>query len=200
MHAEVTFTFKADLEPDTDALLTNRLGASADRQACINLTALAGLRTLSPHVSFATHSNSAVRLFFRGEARVVKIHIQSTRRCTLKGMRREIDDTISDMERLAKQAGTRLKSIRAIVGVEDCDLQQMHPRSFKDKLVVSATENIWPKVYVPLATFVVTYMTNPTGTDYKKAGFNALVAVAATMVWVVFDAVVLQPSTAYSEV
>ncbi|MFM0656078.1 hypothetical protein [Paraburkholderia sediminicola] len=130
----------------------------------------------------------------------MKIHIESTRRSTLKGMRREIDDTISDMKRLAKSSETRVKSIRAVISVDDCELQQMRPRSFRDKLVVSATENMWPKVYVPLATVGVTYLTDPTGTDFKKAGLNALIAIAATAVWVVVDALVLQPTIAYSEV
>jgi hypothetical protein len=115
-------------------------------------------------------------------------------------MRREIDDTILDMRRLASSAKTRVESIRAVIGVDDCELQQMRARSFKDKLVVSATENMWPKIYVPLVTFGVTYLTDTTGTEFKKAGVNALIAVAAMMVWVVVDAVLLQPSIAYSEV
>lgn len=198
MRAEVAVTFKKDLPTDTSAILISRFGSPADQVKCVALTSLADLTTIVSAIQFSKLSNSAVRLYFRDEIRVLKIHIESVSSQGIKAIRREIDDTISDMKRLAEAEKTSLKDFRVIISSDEGDFQEGNYSSFLDKLKKSITENIPTKIYVPIATLAVSYFM-PTG-DVNKPIFNAFVAIAATILWVLIDAVFFRPSLKYTEV
>jgi hypothetical protein len=201
MWAEVTATFEKDLSPDTEEILIGRLGQAASFEECASHTSLSTLPNIIAQVKFAKLSNSSARLYFRDEARVLKVHIESITSQSLKAIRREIDDSISDMRRLGKSEKSNLRDIRAVIGTSDgAELQEARSQRFGQRFKASATDNVPTKLYIPVATFLASLMLDWASADVRKALLNALVAVVATLIWVVIDAAMFKPEIKYSEV
>lgn len=197
MRAEVTITFKNDLTTNTTKLLSDHFGTSENIPACANKTSLGGLAIIVNRIEHATINNNGVCLFFREELRVIKVHVENIVGGNVKSLRREIEDIISSMKRLAKTHSTKLDDAKAVISCEEGELQEAEMQTYFDKLKVSAAENIPTKIYVPLATFIASYWFDG---DPKKALLNALVAIVATLLWVTIDALLFRDSFKYKEV
>ncbi|MGG1944848.1 hypothetical protein AB1286_08565 [Trinickia sp. NRRL B-1857] len=200
MEAEITVTFKKSLPDDIVAVLRKRFGESSDIEETANLTSLRGIRRFIEQVRFARTSNSAVRLYFRTERQVVKIHIASVAHLSVKAIRREIESEIAEMGRLAKSCKNRVKSLAGTISAEGAELYEVSLRSLVDKMKLRAKEHIAPKVAVPLATAIAVYSVRSPAPDVARAASNAAIALIVAVLFILFDAFTRTSAIAYSEV
>jgi hypothetical protein len=197
MWAELTVQAKRDLPIAIEDVLKERFGPTADKRTTIDATVWRGDYSQEGRIVFARLSNSAAFLFYRPEARTLKVHIDNTyKKSKLKTLRRDIEQQATEIERFLKYCRNKANELKFVIWAEDDDFQTGTKLSLWSKIKKSVKEQVLTKIYVPIATYGLSVALSY---EQEKALFNVLAAIGAVVLWVLIDAIFIMKSFEHVE-
>jgi len=166
---------------------------------CASNTSLAGLNRLINEIQFAKQFTSFICLYFREDARVIKVHIEAGLASSLASIKRNIDDVVKSMKRLCEEEGGGNCEFRVVISSGNTDLQVGNTTNFLARLKESLTSNIPVKAYVPVVTALATYFVGAPQDQIKKTIVNAIISIIAIFIWSLIDAMLTRKRLQYTE-
>lgn len=208
MQAEIKIVFKNDIEANTGALLFQIFGNADKLKDCVKYTVLDKLPTTVSRIEFAKITDSSVRLFFREDVRVIKIHLENITDMNINGIKREISSVLSSMNILAKKIKTKISDVNIIIGTDEGDIASGKILGYWQRVKESLLKDMLSKVYTPISTFLATlglwkmFVTSDGShmLSYIPSAVNALSSVILIFIWAIFSSFSGGNSVKYSEV
>jgi hypothetical protein len=199
MWAEVTVEVKRDLPESIETLqqaFRDRIGEPTDKREAIDKTSVwQGDYEDENHMVYTHHNKDRVILVYRPERSTLKVHVESGKHRTGLGpIWRLIEEMAQYLKRLLKTVDNKMTKLQYIIYDGWGEIEDGRELGFLDKFKRSAKDYLRPGIYVPIATYLASVIL---GSHQLQALRNALIAILATLLWIVFDALVLQPRPSY---
>jgi hypothetical protein len=196
MWAEIAIRINAALPHDLRNRATNYFqDATADRTAALEETEL-GIDLL-PHTLLARRSKGVIMLLINSDAQKVKAYVNNNAGPkTLESLKREIKALHEDLRRFLNTCGLSIQELTVTIGVQDDVISVGEHLNFSGRLKEAFKDHAIAKVYVPIATYGASMISE---FDQQKAVLNVLTAVIALGIWILLDAIFLRDPFAYQE-
>ncbi len=201
MYAEVTIRAKRDLPEDLSGVLARHFPGTLDKKAVVDCTvfgsAPGGYGVYGSRIAHAQLAHQRAALFFPLDSRAFLVHLEHENqhaslgdlgRRVEKDLAPKIEEFLKDdrpWSRVLRAPFSEVSALNIEMFAEKKVVQVGSRQSWRERVVKSAQENFWQKVYVPVATLLASLLFN-VGVD--RALFNVAVALAALALWVLLNA------------
>jgi hypothetical protein len=182
MYTEIKMETKGLLPGNLKSAIDSYFNPSSkDKEAVLDQTIFRGSQDLIPNIIYAYYSHDKVFLVFTSDSRTLKIHVEhSNEKNRFDLLMHCVDDTFGQFKSFLGDEGMAITSAKASVHSEKCNLLTgVYVTKWKRFLQLLKGE-VFLEIYVPLTTFIVSYMM---GREIETSLYNMLMSIVATFVW-----------------
>ncbi len=189
MWSEIKVQFKQNLPNNLRAAIEEHFGGSADIRQAMKNTSFDGFDEFIEKVNFASIDNNRVFLVFNEDVKTLKFHVENiSSKDNINNLKVNIDETFNLIKSFSKSKKLKIKYAKSHIYSESNHIITGVYHNRLEFFKKSLDEDVAVKVYIPIATFLFSYMMD---FDIQKSLFNVVVAIGATLLWLIYKTVFL---------
>jgi len=149
-------------------------------------------------VLFACADHTRRFLVYLEGPRQLRVHIEHPLNSNkLETLKRTVENVSDSFCAFLNAHYNEAKQAKIVIWVEDNDFLLGKRTTVGGRVRSSLLDNVWTKIYVPIATFFISAMMEY---EVKRSAFNALASIGALLLWTIWDVFVSRKAYEYEEI